>query len=99
MTRGSEELHFRIVFCNTPTFAEHHGTKYDTAIQNSAKCFSSHEKMKKCFSSHERIQLIPNLANKTLEETITLNKIVSYRMNPFSFHYHRKIEEKFYTAN
>ena len=37
---------------STPTFAEHHSTiaskeKYETAIHNSTKCFSSHEKMKK----------------------------------------------------
>ena len=45
---------------STPTFAEHHSTiaskaKYETAIHNSTKCFSSHEKMKKkCFCSLEK---------------------------------------------
>ena len=63
---------FRIVFCSTPTFAEHHPTiaskvKYETTIHNSAKCFSSYEKNeKKCFSSHEKKQIIRNLATKTV---------------------------------
>ena len=44
-------MHLRIVFCSTPTFAEHHptiasNTKYETAIPNSAKLFSSYKKMK-----------------------------------------------------
>ena len=63
---------FRIVFCSTPTFAEHHPTiaskvKYETTIHNAAKCFSSYEKNeKKCFSSHEKKQIIRNLATKTV---------------------------------
>ena len=70
LTKGSEELHFRIAFCSTPTFAEYHPTiaskaKYDTVIHNSAS-FSSYELMKKCFSSHEKIQFIRILATKTL---------------------------------
>ena len=44
-------MDLRIAFCSTPTFAEHHpmiasNTKYETAIPNSAKWFSSYEKMK-----------------------------------------------------
>ena len=52
LTRGSEDLNFRITFGITLTFAEHHPTitskaKYETTIRNSAKGFSSYEKMKK----------------------------------------------------
>ena len=47
---------FRIAFCSTPTFAEHHPTitsttKYETPIHNSVKCYSSYKKMTQCFSS------------------------------------------------
>ena len=52
LTRGSKVLHFRIAFCSTPDFPEHYPaiaskTKYETAIHNSAKCFSLREKAKK----------------------------------------------------
>ena len=104
LTRGSEELHFRTAFCITPVSAEHQPMiasilKYGTAIHNSTKCFTSHEKMKKCFSSHEKIQPIRNLATKTLFNMKMKQTIVSYKMDSFSVHYHRKIEQKRYTAN
>ena len=94
LTRGSEELHLRIAFCGTPTFAGHLPTiaskaKYKTAIHNSAKCFSSYEKMKK----------ISNLATKTLFNKKIKKTIISYKMNPILFYYYRKIEQKLYTAN
>ena len=99
-----EELHFRIVFCSTPTFAEKLSmiaskAKYETAIHNSAKRFSSHEKMKNCFSSHEKIQLIRNLATKTIFYKKIKQTIVTYKMKLFSVHCHRNIEENLYTAN
>ena len=98
--RGLEELHFKIAFSCTPSFTKHHSTiaskvKYETAINYSAKCCSSHEKMKKCFSSHEKIHLIRNLATDTLFNKKIKQTKVSYKMNPFSAHYHLKIEESF----
>ena len=71
LSRDSEDLSFRIAFCSTPNFAEHHSTTaskvtYKTTIHNSAKCFSSHEKMKKCFSTHKTTQRLLNLATKIL---------------------------------
>ena len=52
LSRCSEEPHFIIALCSTLIFGEHHPTitskaKYETAVQNSAKHFSSYEKIKK----------------------------------------------------
>ena len=94
LTRGLEELHVRVVFCSTPTLAEHNSTiaskaKYETAIHNSAKCFSSHGKM----------QLICNLASKTLFNKKIKQTMVFHKMNRFSVYYHHKVKQKLYTAN
>ena len=56
LIRVLEELHFRITFWGISTFAEYHRAiaskvKSEIAIHNSAKCFSSHEKMKKVLFS------------------------------------------------
>ena len=50
--KGLRRTTFSIAFCSIPTFAERHPTiaskaKYETEIQNSAKCLSVYEKMKK----------------------------------------------------
>ena len=59
MCRNLEVLNFRakykIAFCSTPSFAEHHSrnaskVKYETAIQNSVKCCSSREKILDLFT-------------------------------------------------
>ena len=80
-------------FCSKPTFAEHHPTiaskrKQEKAIHESAKLFSSHEKMKKCFSSHEKIHFIRKLSTKTLFNKNIKYTIVSYEMKISSVHYH-----------
>ena len=87
LNRDSEKLHFRIAFCSTLTFAEHHSTitleaKYETAIHNSPKCFFSHQEIKTCFSSHKQIQLKRNLTTKILFNKKNKQTIVLY---PFSF--------------
>ena len=52
-----------MTFCSTPTFAEHlpiigSKAKYETAIHNSAKYFSSYEKKEKMLFPHDAIHII-----------------------------------------
>ena len=55
--------------------------------------------MKKCFSCHEKIKLTLILATKTLFNKKIKQTLVYYKMKYFSVHYHRKIEQKPFTAN
>ena len=98
MTKGPEELHFRIAFCSTHTFAEQLSAilskaKYEILIHNSAKRFFLHEKMKKCFSSRDKILLTRDLATKNIVSKKIKQTIVYHKMNLFTVHYHRKIEQ------
>ena len=98
MTKGPEELHFRIAFCSTHTFTEQLSTilskaKYEILIHNSAKRFFLHEKMKKCFSSRDKILLTRDLATKNIVSKKIKQTIVYHKMNLFTVHYHRKIEQ------
>ena len=100
LTRGSEELHFRIDFCSTPTFAEHHPTitskaKYETAIHNCAKCLYSYEQRKKCFSFHEKVHFTCNLSTQTLfNKKIKLTSL-SIRWTLFQFNTIVKLSKSF----
>ena len=98
MTKGPEELHFRIAFCSTHTFTEQLSTilskaKYEILIHNSAKRFFLHEKMKKCFSSRDKILLTRDLATKNIVSKKIKQTIVYHKMNLFTVHCHRKIEQ------
>ena len=79
--------------------------KCETVTHNSVPLFfcelyfSLYEKMKKCFFCHENIKLTLILATETLLNKKIKQIIVSYKMNYFSVHYHRKIEQKPFTAN
>ena len=88
LKRDQEQLYFRSTFCGTPTFAKHHSRtafkgKFETAIHNSVKYYSTTKKM----------QLILDLVSKIFLAT-RLNKV-----NSISVLYHRKIEQKLYTTN
>ena len=86
MTIGSEELHFRIAFCSTLTFAENDltiasKTNYETAIHNSVEWFSSHEKMIRCFFQTTIVKLSKSF-------TLPIDKnILKQKQNRASFYY------------
>ena len=99
MTKGPEELHFRIAFCSTHTFAEQLSAilskaKYEILIHNYAKRFSLHEKMKKMLffptknTTYTWSCYKKNIFSKKIKQTI-----VYHKMNLFTVHCHRKIEQ------